>query len=174
MLDMMRKTVDRNLLKYAAGRTMFCPINGCGKILDWKTTVLVEREDGSHVGTCCADCFDAAQAQKPIPTGYRIIREGTGSPKARKPATVPQKPGKALDTWLRKTIDAAHSREDKANNCAGHGRLFPKQFGTRDWPMLETVADDGTVTIDYQGDPHFSAQQIADYVAQFCRLNHLK
>jgi len=79
----------------------------------------------------------------------------------------PQKPGKSLDAWLRRTIAKGHLYPKDA------GRQFPVGYGCKDWPMLETVSDDGEIRIDHAGDPHFSRQQIADYVASFCKLNHL-
>jgi len=168
MLDMMRKTIDRNLLKYSAGQHIFCP--QCQKVADYRTWLIIESPTGKIFYQGCADHVSDSDQSGLIDLGYKIIKESG----KREPAQVPQKPGKALDTWLRKTIDRSHAREDKANNCAGHGRLFPIGSGCKDWPMLEITGADGTVTIDYQGDPHFSKLQIDAYVAQFCKLNHLK
>lgn len=53
--DMLHKTVNRNLLKYAAGRAIFCP--GCSAIMDWKRTVIVEFPKGQTVVRCCK-CWD--------------------------------------------------------------------------------------------------------------------
>ena len=67
------------------------------------------------------------------------------------------------------------------SNWASHARYgvdrsrkFPQGYGTAPWPMVETVDDDGTVRIDYQGDPVYSQYQIAEYVRKFCELNNLK
>ena len=167
----LQRTVHRNLLKYSAGRAITCQ---CGRVADWRQWVIVERPDGTIAGNCCATCHDAAIGDKPLPAGYKVIRHGKPAKTARiKSEDIPQKPGRALNTWLRKTIDAAHAREDNANNCHGQPRQFPKGFGYINWSMLETTADDGTVTVDYQGDPVFSKLQIDTYVAQFCKLNHL-
>lgn len=172
MLDQMRTTINRNLLKYAAGRAIAC---SCGSIADWKSWVIVERPGGTIAGNCCATCHDAAIGDKPLPAGYTIIRHGKPAKTPRiKSEDIPQKPGKALNTWLRKTIDAAHAREDKANNCHGKPRQFPNGFCDANWPMLETTGKDGTVHVDYAGDPVFSKLQINNYIAEFCRLNHLR
>jgi hypothetical protein len=78
----------------------------------------------------------------------------------------------ALNRSLRATIVKAHCY-DKRN-----GRKFPGiAFGPAhaDWPMVETTfVDTGEVRIDYAGDPVFSKLQIDKYVAEFCRLNHLR
>ena len=173
----MQTTINNNLLKFAAGRAITCQ---CGAIADWKSWVIVERPDGTIAGNCCTACFDAAQGDKPLPAGYTIIRHGKPAKAAKKPGhcDVPQKPGKALNTWLRKTIDRAHRIEDRKFKVCGDTRQFPKGFGTAPWPMLERLTvdaeDNGTVHVDYAGDPHFTPAQTAAYVAEFCRLNHLR
>lgn len=53
-------------------------------------------------------------------------------------------------------------------------RKFPQGYGTTPWPMVETIEPDGTVRIDYQGDPVYSKFQIDEYVRKFCELNYLK
>lgn len=78
----------------------------------------------------------------------------------------------ALNKALRATIVKAHRYPKNA------GRKFPGiAFGPAhaDWPMVETTfVDTGEVHIDYAGDPVFSKLQIDKYVAEFCRLNHLR
>ena len=59
-------------------------------------------------------------------------------------------------------------------NAAGKLRKFPQCMGQANWPMVETVYEDGTISIDYAGDPVFSAYQVAEYVRKYCELNHLK
>jgi hypothetical protein len=56
-------TVNRDLLKYAAGRAIFCP--QCRKIMDAKTTVIVTTPAG-QTWTSCAACWDkvATMARK--------------------------------------------------------------------------------------------------------------
>jgi hypothetical protein len=165
MLDTLQKTLNRNLLKYSAGHHIFCPI--CDKIADYRSWVIWESPSRGVSRACCAECFDAAQGDKPLPEGWAIIREG--KPKAPKRQGFPTGK-KALDSALRKDIHNAHKR---LGNCAKVDRIFPLGFGDANWPMVETVSDDGTVSIDYQGDPHYSAYQIAEYVRQYCKANHL-
>ena len=50
----MQTTITRNLLKYAAGRSIFCPL--CQEVLDCKRTVILEA--GSISKTLCASCWD--------------------------------------------------------------------------------------------------------------------
>ena len=57
---------QRNLLKYAAGRLIFCP--GCGDIMDCRRTVVaevfVDKQDGQgekpggKTWTHCGKCYD--------------------------------------------------------------------------------------------------------------------
>jgi hypothetical protein len=78
----------------------------------------------------------------------------------------------ALNKALRATIVKAHRYPKDA------GRKFPGiKFGpaSSDWPMVTTTfVDTGEVRIDYAGDPVFSKLQIDNYIAEFCRLNHLR
>ena len=78
----------------------------------------------------------------------------------------------ALNKALRSTIVKAYRYPKDA------GRKFPQGYGTAPWPMLERLTvdaeDNGTVHIDYAGDPHFTPAQTAAYVAEFCKLNHLR
>lgn len=52
--DPMRRKINENLLKYAAGRNITCP--GCGNVMDWRNTVNMEIGDGNL--TMCGDCAD--------------------------------------------------------------------------------------------------------------------
>lgn len=83
--SMMRDTVNRNLLKYAAGRVMFCPY--CNTVLDCRTTVIVSTTDGKE-SVLCARCFDA-WGDKPAFTGVVDGRQLWAAPKPRvnKPRT---------------------------------------------------------------------------------------
>jgi hypothetical protein len=51
----MQTTINRSLLKYAAGRAVFCP--QCGDIMDAKRTVIVTTPAG-QTRTMCAHCWD--------------------------------------------------------------------------------------------------------------------
>lgn len=42
--SMMERVVNTNLLKYAAGQTMFCP--GCKNCMDWRTTTVLTLHQG--------------------------------------------------------------------------------------------------------------------------------
>ena len=85
-----------------------------------------------------------------------------------------------LQALARKGIADPKIRSVKANRAShtrygvDRSREFPQGYGTAPWPMVETVDEDGTVRIDYQGDPVYSAHQIAEYVRKFCELNHLR
>jgi hypothetical protein len=59
-MDMMKREVEKNLLKYAAGHSIFC--NGCNRVLDWKSTAIIDAiQNGKAVSsvTCCTKCLDA-------------------------------------------------------------------------------------------------------------------
>ena len=66
------------------------------------------------------------------------------------------------------------NRASHARYSVDKMRKFPPGYGLRDWPMVETVESDGTVRVDYQGDPVYSKFQIDEYVRKFCELNHLR
>lgn len=53
-MTMMELIVNRNLVKAAAGRLMFCPV--CHHVMDAKRTVLVTV--GENATACCAKCWD--------------------------------------------------------------------------------------------------------------------
>ena len=60
MLNMMEREITRNLLKYAAGHSIFC--NKCNRVLDWKATALIEAKQNDKTVasvTCCTKCLDA-------------------------------------------------------------------------------------------------------------------
>lgn len=55
----MQRTVTRNLLKYAAGQTMFCP--GCDQVMDWRQTMILDvTKDSAPIRTMvlCSPCAD--------------------------------------------------------------------------------------------------------------------
>jgi hypothetical protein len=51
--------LTKNLLKHAAGTAIFCTNDKCRRILDCKTTVIVEV--GEHTRVVCTDCWDASK-----------------------------------------------------------------------------------------------------------------
>jgi len=60
VLGGMETTVKRNILKYAAGRTMFCP--GCQTIMDCKRTVtwdLLKEDKLLMSKVLCTACYDS-------------------------------------------------------------------------------------------------------------------
>lgn len=58
-MNTMESTVTRNLLKHAAGQTMFCPV--CEVVLDWRRTAIVSI--GPNERACCTPCLDRAKAE---------------------------------------------------------------------------------------------------------------
>lgn len=56
-IDYFQQTMQRNLLKYAAGYAINCPC--CGDILDAPTTVHMEDTSGEHarILIMCARCY---------------------------------------------------------------------------------------------------------------------
>jgi len=54
ILDQFRRTAERNALKFAVGRQMFCP--KCKRVLDAKRAVDITASNGAN-RTVCVDCF---------------------------------------------------------------------------------------------------------------------
>lgn len=61
--------VNKNLLKYSAGRAIFCPVRNA--VADAKRWVLLTR--GQHTQGVCAACFDSKTAGRPIPGSVEVI-----------------------------------------------------------------------------------------------------
>ncbi len=158
---MLEKLMKTNLLKYFAGRAIFCPI--CDQVADYRHWVVVEKGD-QFIGACCSSCFDSRTTPDATYTITRLDK-----PKRSKPSNVvPAKPGKALNNWLRKAIFAGHK-----DSRAKQDRLFPAGYGSG-IELRETVLDDGTVSYWYSDNAEYSSYQISEYVRKYCELNHLK
>jgi hypothetical protein len=168
---MLQTILTRNLLKYSAGRDIFC--KKCGHVADYRKWVMYESPAG-QTGASCAACF-AEQLQKVhaedpivelVSLGWNIttLAKLTTKPEP----TYPQKTGRVLNTFIRKDIFAAFKR---GGYCAKVDRKFPK--GYTPIPLTETTSHDGTVTVDYAGNAEYSKLQIAEYVREFCKLNNL-
>jgi NAD-dependent SIR2 family protein deacetylase len=61
--------INRDLLKFAAGQQMFCPL--CERILDAKTTVNVGRAGASK--TVCATCYDGYLKPAIVAKGNNLL-----------------------------------------------------------------------------------------------------
>lgn len=59
IVNSMERTVTRNLLKYAAGQTMFCP--ACDDVLDYRRAALVEI--GQNSRCICTKCLDRVKSE---------------------------------------------------------------------------------------------------------------
>jgi DNA-directed RNA polymerase subunit RPC12/RpoP len=170
---MLRTILNRNLLKYSAGHSITCP--KCGQIADYRRWVIWESPGGQH-GAHCAECHrkilaqvhdDDAPHDYLISIGWQFNTLVDFSPKKAKPRKPAELRTKAQ---VQKAIHAGHKRERFHSKT---DRVFPIGYGVANWPMRETTADDGTVSIDYTGDPVYSAHQISEYVRKYCELNHL-
>jgi len=64
----MHKTINRNLLKYSAGRSIFC--GQCDAIADCRRWVLVSHGD-EELGMC-APCWDIISKGRPTP-GFQVL-----------------------------------------------------------------------------------------------------
>ena len=68
----MLETVNRNILKFSAGRAITCPI--CGTIADCREWVVASQ--GDNVRQCCATCWDSIigiKGVKPAPAGVEVL-----------------------------------------------------------------------------------------------------
>ena len=81
VLDFFKIHAEHQLLKYAAGHQMFCPVQGCGVILDYKKTVLVELINGPSL-TVCLKCFNSDRVQDALILNKVAIKEVTKFRKA--------------------------------------------------------------------------------------------
>jgi len=74
--DYLTKHAEHQVLKYAASKHMFCPVSGCGKILDYKKTVVIEFTFGNSI-VMCSKCFDSEPVQKQMRIFKDKIKEVT-------------------------------------------------------------------------------------------------
>lgn len=170
---MLQKIMNRNLLKYSAGHHICCP--KCDKIADYRQWVIWESPAGQH-GAHCADCHREMLVKvhddKPhaylVSIGWQFNTLVDFDKKQRKPAQIPQKAGKALDTYLRRTIFAG-----LIGYRAKQDRLFPAESYAKPVEIIDTVTADGFDSC-YAENAQYSAYQVAEYVAKYCELNHLK
>jgi len=63
-------SMNRQLLKYAAGQHMFC--KNCQAVLDWKTTIIFTASKGDRKATVvlCDKCFNPGGVDKLQRDGY--------------------------------------------------------------------------------------------------------
>ena len=66
----MIETVNRNILKFSAGRAITCPT--CGTIADCRRWVVVYAT-GEIDRACCASCWDGAKGAKPVPASVEVL-----------------------------------------------------------------------------------------------------
>jgi len=173
MQDTMQKTLQRNLLKYSAGRAITCP--KCGQIADYRHWVIWESPLGQH-GAHCDACWREGLAlihdDKPhaylISIGWQVdTLVDFDKPPKKAPTPYPQKCGTALNSFLRRDI----SMQAKVNgNMAKSDRKFPDGYIS---PTFRESEVDGTISIEYDGNAVYSGYQIQEYARKFCELNHL-
>jgi hypothetical protein len=78
VIDLMKKTVERDALKFAVGRAIFCCHPDCGVILDWKRAVELSAWKGdkcASIKVFCSDCADRVRPvieEKLVPLGLRL------------------------------------------------------------------------------------------------------
>ena len=65
----MQLTINRNLLKYSAGRAVFC--RACRAIADCRRWIIATQ--GDHVTQCCVTCWDTLTAGKPVPASVEVL-----------------------------------------------------------------------------------------------------
>jgi len=81
MLDYLTVDAEHQLLKYASGKQIFCPVNGCGIILDYRKTVIIEFTDNKVI-TICKKCFESSKVQEQLKKYAECIKEITKFRKA--------------------------------------------------------------------------------------------
>lgn len=76
VLDFFAIKAEHQVLKYAAGKQMFCPVPKCGCILDYRKTVIITGSDDKPF-ILCSDCFDLPQVQEALSKAGDQIKEIT-------------------------------------------------------------------------------------------------
>ena len=72
--DYMKVYAEHQLLKYAVSKQMFCPVEGCGKILDYRKAVMIEFITGQSI-TMCSKCFESERVQTQMTNFKDKIKE---------------------------------------------------------------------------------------------------
>ena len=67
-INYMQRTINRNLLKYSAGRSIFC--GQCSAIADARRWIVVSHND--DILGMCAPCWDALKKGRPTP-GFEVV-----------------------------------------------------------------------------------------------------
>lgn len=62
LLDRFRIDAENQALKYVVSKIMFCQVQGCNKILDYRKAVLITFNSGNFF-LMCEDCFKGAVIQ---------------------------------------------------------------------------------------------------------------
>jgi hypothetical protein len=81
MLDYLKVHAEHQILKYAVSKQMFCPVVGCGNILDYRKVVIIEFTNGQTV-TMCDKCFKSEAVQVQVTKFAEHIKEITKYRKA--------------------------------------------------------------------------------------------
>lgn len=175
MLTRIEKIFGTQMLKYSAGQHIFCP--KCRKVSDYRQWVIWESPGGQH-GAHCSDCHrdilskvhDEKQHAYLVSIGWKFTTLVDFDKPVRKPASFPQKAGKALNTYLRKDI----FKQMRTNGwCTKVDRIFPAESYGKHVEIIDTKTPDGFDSC-YAENAQYSAYQVAQYVAKYCELNHLK
>jgi len=74
VLDFLAIHAEHQILKYAAGKQMFCPI--CNGILDYKKTVVITGTDDKPF-IICSGCYNLQEVQEILKKRHDIIKEIT-------------------------------------------------------------------------------------------------
>jgi hypothetical protein len=72
VLDFFTVMAEHQLLKYAAGKQMFCP--KCDVIMDYRKTVIITGTDDKSL-TLCQKCFDSEPVQAVLEKNKASIKE---------------------------------------------------------------------------------------------------
>lgn len=74
--NLLKKTVEHQLLRYAVSKQMFCPVTGCGKIMDYHKAVHIEFTFGKGV-TMCSKCYKSEAVQAQLKKHAEYVKEVT-------------------------------------------------------------------------------------------------
>lgn len=124
VLDGVKLTVTRNMLKWAVGKQITCP--RCQDILDAKRAVMCERDNQGGTIIQCARCWDAHHEPGEVTDGRKLWPPRVHSPK-------PGKTAMSRTTW--RSTYTAFIKGLKAQGCVFcptcYAYLYPTHTHTR-------------------------------------------
>jgi len=74
VFDFLTIQAEHQILKYSAGKQIFCPLPKCKAILDYKKTVIITGTDDKPF-IMCSKCYESAEVQAILEKNISKIKE---------------------------------------------------------------------------------------------------